>query len=277
MRLGAPIFESVLNPEGWIAAVRRLGYRAAYCPLDASANSATVQGYAEAARRADIVIAEVGAWSNPISPDREVREAALAKCKQQLDLADRIGARCCVNIAGSRGPQWDGPDPANLTEETFGLIVDTVREIIDSVKPLRTFYALEAMPWVWPDSPDSYLRLISAIDRPGFAVHLDPVNMINSPSRYYSNGDFIRECFAKLGPYIKTCHAKDILLSGRLTVHLDEVPPGSGGLEYPVFLRELARLDADIPIMLEHLPDAQAYLLAAGHIRKVADREHVSL
>ena len=58
------------------------------------------------------------------------------------------------------------------------------------------------------------------------SVHLDPVNMICSPQRYFNNAAFLRECFAKLGPYIKSCHAKDILLRDTLTVHLDEMRPG---------------------------------------------------
>ena len=137
------------------------------------------------------------------------------------------------------------------------------------VRPTRTYYALETMPWSFPYSPDSYLRILNAIDRPRFAVHLDPVNMISSPERFYGNAEFLRECFAKLGPYIKTCHAKDIALSGRLTVHLDEVRPGLGGLDYRVFLAELNRLDPDIPLMLEHLSTPEEYALAAEYIRGV--------
>lgn len=269
MRLGGPIFDKVTDPESWAAAVLRSGYRAAYCPVSADTDDATAQAYVAAAKRADIVIAEAGAWSNPISPDAGVRGAALNKCKEQLALADRIGARCCVNIAGSRGDQWDGPHPDNFTEDTFDLIVETVRDIIDSVRPTRTYYALETMPWSFPYSPDSYLRILNAIDRPRFAVHLDPVNMISSPERFYRNAIFLRECFAKLGPYIKTCHAKDIALSGRLTVHLDEVRPGLGGLDYRVFLAELNRLDPDIPLMLEHLSTPDEYALAAEYIRGV--------
>ncbi len=51
---------------------------------------------------AGIIIAEVGAWSNPMSTDPEEARAALAKCQTQLALAEEIGARCCVNISGSR-------------------------------------------------------------------------------------------------------------------------------------------------------------------------------
>ena len=133
------------------------------------------------------------------------------------------------------------------------------------------------MPWIFPDSPQSYLRLLEAINRPQFGVHLDPVNMINSPSRLFHNADFVRECFRLLGPHVLCCHAKDIAFSGKLTVHLDEVRPGLGSLDYPTFLRELNRLDPDTPLILEHLPTAEEYEAAADYIRGVAWQEGVSL
>jgi sugar phosphate isomerase/epimerase len=270
LRLGGPTFEKYEDPDGWIKAVKKLGYRAAYCPVSAGTEDDVLRAYARAAHEADIIIAEVGAWSNPISPDEATRRAAQAKCRRQLALADRIGAECCVNISGSRGERWDGPSAQNLTEETFDLIVETTRAIIDDVKPTRTYFTLETMPWAYPDSPDSYLRLLKAIDRKHFAVHLDPVNLVCSPQRYFRNGELIRECFEKLGPYVKSCHAKDILLHPRLTTHLDEVRPGTGGLDYATFLRELSKLP-NTPLMLEHLPDAEEYRLAAEYIRSVAE------
>lgn len=185
-----------------------------------------------------------------------------------MALADQIGARCCVNISGSRGEQWDGPDPENFSKDTFDLIVQTTREIIDAVNPVRSFFTLETMPWVFPDSPDSYLDLIKAIDRKQFGVHLDPVNMISSPRRYYNSGAFIKECFQKLGPYIKNCHAKDILLQSNLTVHLDEVLLGKGGLDYKVFLTELSKL-RDVPLMLEHLKTKEEYKQASDNVRRI--------
>jgi sugar phosphate isomerase/epimerase len=270
MRLGGPLFAEPDSPDSWVAAVHLAGYRAAYCPVSPEADTATIKAYAEAARKADIVIAEVGAWSNPLSPDPATAAAALEKCKASLALADRIGACCCVNIAGSCGSKWDGPDAADLTDNAFDRIVMTVRAIIDIIKPTRTFYTLETMPWMYPDSPDAYLRLIKAIDRKAFAVHLDPVNLVCSPQLYFANGRLIEECFAKLGAHIKSCHAKDILLRQNLTVHLDEVRPGEGKLDYPVFLRALSRLDTNVPLMLEHLPGEEEYRAAAAHIRRVA-------
>ena len=277
MRLGGPLFDQITDAASWVASIKAHGYSAVYCPIGPEADDATVQDYTNAARENNIVIAEVGAWSNPISPNEEERKTAIQKCQDLLAHADRMGALCCVNIAGSRSNKWDGPAADNLSPETFDLIVETTRAIIDNVNPVNTFYTLEMMPWIFPDSPMSYLRLIEAIDRPQCAVHLDPVNIVNSPSRFFDTGRLISRCFELLGPYIKSCHGKDIVLSQNLTVHLDETRPGLGGLDYAVFLKELDKLSPDIPLMLEHLPTEEEYRLAAEYIRSVAGENQIKI
>jgi len=278
IRLGGPVFKKYSNPEEWISALKELKYKAAYCPVQLGASSDEIKLYKTAAQKADIIIAEVGAWSNPIDPDETKAKAALEKCINSLALADEIGANCCVNISGSRNPEkWAGPHADNLTPDTFDLIVETTRKIIDAVKPKNTFYALETMPWAYPDSVDSYEKLLKAIDRKQFGVHLDPVNLVVSPQVYYKNGEMISEAFKKLGPFIKSCHAKDILLlEAELTPHLPEVRAGLGNLNYAVYLKELSKLK-NTPLMLEHLKTGEEYDLAANHIRSVAEKNNIFL
>lgn len=277
MRFGGPVFADTDDPELWVRELDRLGYTAAYCPVDSNASEETVAAFKKAARDADIVIAEVGAWSNPLSSDDRERKLAREQCSRQLDLADRIGARCCVNISGSRGRKWDGPDEKNLTEETFQMTVESVREIIDAVKPERTFYTLETMPWAYPDSTESYARLIDAIDRPQFGVHFDPANLVNSPQRYFNNAALIEEFVERLGQHIRSVHAKDIRLGKEFMTHLDEVRPGTGNLDYRTLLDCLDRLDRDVCLMMEHLPTAEEYDLAADYIRAVAESRDIEL
>jgi len=271
MRLGGQIREK--KPKDLaerFAMLVEAGFSAMFCPIGPDADDAAVQEVCRLAGKSDIVIAEVGAWSNPVSTDEETRRDAIENCERRLALADRVGARCCVNISGSRGRKWDGPHPGNLTDATFDLVVETVRKIIDAVRPTRTFYTLEPMPWMYPDSADAYVRLIEAIDRKAFAVHLDPVNLICSPHLYFANSALIRECFDKLGRHIRSCHAKDIILGQRLTTHLDECRPGLGALDYHEYLRQIDRLDPDMPLMIEHLKTDAEITQAAAHIRSVA-------
>jgi len=277
MRLGGQVFIADKNPESWSQALIAAGFRATTCPVNRDEELPQLQDYVREAEKLDIIISEVGAWSNPISKDETEKQSAIAHCITRLQLAEEIGARCCVNIAGSRGTKWDGPHPDNFSDETFELIVDTARQIIDDVNPSRTVFALEMMPWIFPDSADSYLQLIEAIDRPAFGVHFDPVNIICSPRTYYRNGDLIRDFIHRLGPYIRNCHAKDVLLQDKLTAHFDEVIPGQGMLDYVVFLKELNKLHPDTPLIIEHLHTNEEYAQAAGFIRSVASRLGISL
>jgi sugar phosphate isomerase/epimerase len=277
MRLGGYVFLEDKNPDNWAHALKQAGFRATTCPINGEDDLSELDGYMKAAEKNDILISEVGAWSNPISRNEETRQNAIAYCIRRLELAEQIAARCCVNIAGSRSDRWDGPDPDNFSDDTFDLIVETTREIIDAVKPERTVFALEMMPWVFPDSADTYLALIKAIDRKGFGVHFDPVNIVSSPRVYYRNGEMIRDFIAKLGPYIRNCHAKDTLLHSKLTVRLDEVIPGQGALDYRTFLTELNKLDPDTPLIIEHLSTNEEYSQAASYIRSVAAELQISL
>jgi len=275
VRLGGPVPGRFDDPALWVKAVKSLGYSAALCPVQPGTSSELINAFRSEAKRNNIVIAEVGVWNNMLDPDENARNEAIKKNIISLQLADEIRASCCVNISGAKGEIWDGPYPDNYTEETFGQIVETVRYIIDQVKPENTFYTLEPMPYMLPDSPDTYLELFKAIDRNRFAVHLDPVNMISSPQRYFNNAAFLRECFSKLGPYIKSVHAKDITIMPELTVHLEERRPGLGSLDYAIFLQEMSRLK-NIPMMMEHLEKQEDYVLAAEYIRQVGSKSGIS-
>jgi sugar phosphate isomerase/epimerase len=275
VRLGGPVPGSFNDPGDWVKAVRSLKYSAAICPVEAGAPSDLIRSFSAEAKKNNILICEVGVWNNVLGPDEIARKKAIEKNVLSLQLADEIGACCCVNISGAKGEIWDGPYPDNYAGETFDQIVETVRYIIGQVKPTHTYYTLEPMPYMLPDSPDTYLELIKAISRDRFAVHLDPVNMISSPQRYFKNADFLRECFAKLGPYIKSVHAKDIAIMPQLTVHLEERRPGAGSLDYAVFLKEMSKLQ-DIPMMMEHLDNQEDYALAAGYIRRIGSETGIS-
>jgi len=278
MRITAPLFGDVSTPEKWLAELKRKGFTAANeLPVGPDDRDGLVDEFVRAARENDIVIGEVGAWSNPLHPDREERANARAHCKRQLAFADRISARCAVNIAGSRGRKWDGPHPGDLTDETFEMIVEMVREIIDDVKPENTFYTIEPMPWMYPHTTDSYKRLIKAVERDAFAVHFDPVNMISSPEKYFYNGDLVREFIGELAPFIRACHAKDIILGDQLTVHLDECCPGDGGLDYAAYLAEVDKLDPDTPLILEHMKREEDFDRGLAYIRRIAEEEGVRL
>jgi sugar phosphate isomerase/epimerase len=273
IRLGGPIFLKSDDPGELAREHRRWGYSAAYCPAARVDDGDRVRAIRTAYAAEQVVIAEVGAWRNMLDPDAQKRADNLRYVTERLALADLVEARCCVDIAGSYNPTvWYGAHPKNLSQEFFDATVENCRKVIDAVKPRKTTFSIEMMGWSLPDGPDSYLKLIRAVDRPTFAVHMDVCNAINSPDRFYRNSAFIKECFAKLGKWIVSCHAKDLAWIPEYNVHFREVVPGKGQMDYETYLGELSKLPVEAPLMLEHLQTAEEYTEGKNYIRSVGDR-----
>jgi sugar phosphate isomerase/epimerase len=255
---------------------RRLGYTAAFCPNGSPGDTARVNAIRNAFAAAGVLIAEVGAWRNMMTPDPAARKANVEFVTRQLALADELGVKCCVDIAGSfDGNTLSGPHPKNLSQEFFDGTVENCRKIVDAVKPRIAKFSIEMKAWDIPDGPDAYLKLIHAIDRTTFGVHIDICNIVNSPIRYYNNTALIHETFQKLGQWVLSCHAKDLKWVPQVNVNFVEVPPGQGGIpgqgggiDYHAYIAEVSK--AGVPLMLEHFNTNEEFKQGAQYIRKVA-------
>ena len=277
MRIGGGVERPYSNPQEWYQIVEEMGYRAVLTPVAWNTPQAEKEAYMECIREHDLVLGEVGAWVNPLATDEQERKNALEYCKRQLQLAEDLGANCCVNIAGGRNAQWDGYGLDNYQPDTYALIVDSVREIIDAVNPTRTFYTLEPMPWMVPSSPEEYLQLLKDVDRKGFGVHLDFTNMINCPERFVKRDAFIESCFKLLAPYIKSVHGKDVIMENSLPCIIREVMPGKGVVDYQKVVKLCESLGNQTTLFVEHLPDAESYKQAAAFVREQAILAGVTL
>ena len=271
MRLGGTVCCS--DPAAWEERLEASRFRAVTAPFTCETPREEIDRYMDITDRHDVRIAEVGVWRNYF--DREKGQENLEFAKRQLALADELGIPCCVNIAGTDSPMgWDAADPGNYTAEMYGRVIASVREILDDVRPKTACYCLEPMPWMVPDGPDEYLRLIRDVDREHFAAHMDFVNMISSPQRFLKAESFIEECFAKLAPWIRSTHLKDSRMDPmRLTTVLEECSPGEGALDFSRVLKIMDRyLPGDAPVLLEHMSTFEEYERAYRVVAAVAEK-----
>ena len=269
MLLGGTVTGACSGVPEWEELLKRSRFRAITAPFSCRTPEKEIREYCDAIRRCGVKIAEIGVWKNLMDPDGKAAAEAMAYAKGQLALADELGIPCCVNIAGTAGTAgWDAADRSNYTAETYDRIIRQTREILDEVQPKRSFYCIEPMPWMMPDGPDEYLQLLREVDRKQFGVHMDFVNMINSPRRALAPEDFIEECFRKLGPYIKSTHIKDSRMDPmRLTTVIEECSPGEGGLDYGRVVRILENyLPEDAPVLLEHMQTEEEYRAAYDYV-----------
>ena len=186
----------------------------------------------------NVVIAEVGAWVNMLDPDAEKRAKNLRYVIERLALAEAVGARCCLDIAGSYNPKvWYGPHPKNLSQEFFDATVENCRHVIDEVKPKRTKFTIEMMGW-------SHSR------RAGFVSEADPrrgplglrrphgrLQRHQQPRQVLPQRRIHYRVLPQAGAVDRflPCQGSAVGLS-ELNVHFLEVVPGRGEVDYRTYL-----------------------------------------
>lgn len=269
MRLGLSTNFNEKSAEKWAKKMVSLGCKSVVFPLNCEAPDDQIDQYVEAARANDLMIAEVGIWRNGLDRRENERKQNVEYSIGQLALADRIGARCAVNVAGSCGARWDGGYKENFSQEMWDMTVEMAQTVIDAVKPKNTYFTLEPMPWMVPTGPKEYLKLIDAVDRDRFAVHMDIINMINCPERYFFHEDFLEETFDLVGDRIKSCHLKDIKLLDGFTFQLKECACGEGVFNIEKYVALAEKYDVDMPMIIEHLSSDDEYI---KNIKYVSER-----
>ncbi|WP_173472382.1 sugar phosphate isomerase/epimerase family protein [Eubacterium ruminantium] len=274
MILGGTVTGEFKTPEEWEELLIRSGFKAITAPFCCEDDENLIRKYMDIIERNHVKISEIGVWRN-ILIGQDIDYAV-----NQLKLADKLGIECCVNIVGTVSSlSWDAADVSNFTDDNYVTIVKSIRQVIDKAAPTKAYYTVEPMPWMIPDGPDVYLKLIDDVDRERFAVHMDFVNMINSPRRFLCACDFVEDCFKKLSPFIKSTHIKDSRMNlTKYTTHIDECPPGEGNLDYPKILQILDKyLPKDGAILLEHMSTFEEYDKAFKYVKNAAEKAGVEV
>lgn len=256
------------SPEEWAEKHAALGLKCVNFPVTFEAGRDVYMAYKNAADKAGLVIAEVGVWKNTMAADSDEKKKWIEYAVNQLRMADEIGAVCCVNVAGTpHGPRWDGGYRENFSRDTWKQTVEMIQQIIDTAKPSRTKYSIESMPWMIPTGPEEYADLMNDVNRSEFAAHLDVVNMITTPQRYFFNDRFLLDCFSILKGQIVSCHLKDILLKQEYTFQLQECACGEGELNLELYRDLATEANATMPMIIEHLNSDDEYIQSVQYVK----------
>lgn len=281
MRLGGYVYDYMPNARGYVEKLKEKNYKAAYCPdyLVSSNQTKEITELREELRKNDIILAEVGAWCNPLSPDASEAKKAKEYVIDRLRLADQLEAGCCVNIIGSASTEnWYAPAAENFTSEFRKRAVEVYQEIIDSVKPVNTKMAFEVMPFGFLDCIEEYVDFLKQMNRKEAAVHLDLINLIHDPRTLYEHKNIFAEAVKSLGDKCVSAHLKDIVIDkDPFNTNMIEVLIGTGEVDIQYMAECLNTISADLPVMLEHLPDEQTYDTATRNFTKIAKEAGVNL
>jgi len=230
-----------------------------------------------ACKKYDVIIYEVGGYTNLIHPDPARLRENLKRLAHCIEVAESVNCRMVGTVAGCRASKnLIVPHPDNWTLETWKLLVKSIKQVLSDTSGMKAAIGMEAQVTTNIDCPLAHKRLMEDVGGERLKVNLDPVNMM-SLAKYYRTTELVNECFDLLGEDIIGCHAKDTFIwPDKQTVHVQEVCPGKGVLDYEQYLVRMSRLSWPRALEPEHIPDEE-YPEAKAYIEKIAARVGVKI
>jgi sugar phosphate isomerase/epimerase len=192
-----------------------------------------------------------GYWQNLVTPDEAVRGEAVKTLRAALRIAAALGSRAVETGPGSMNP--DGPwfpHPSNWTFDARRQLLKSLRECARAAEDLGVYLTLEGHQLVTLDSAEVTKEILDEVDSAWVRCDFDSANWITLPT-VFNTGPAIDHMFDVLGDHIVSCHAKDIWVENRLTVHLQDGCPGKGLMDFKTLFIRMEQLNPDYPIIVE--------------------------
>ncbi|MDQ3249658.1 MAG: sugar phosphate isomerase/epimerase [Chloroflexota bacterium] len=244
-----------LTPE-MCQQVRSLGFSGIFTRFRQNDPRTTTQ--AEAQRVRDLLAGEgvrfyqaTGFWQNMITPDETLRKEAVRTVQAALRLAGWMGARGIDTGPGSLNP--DGPwfpHPDNWNATSRRQLVKTLNECKGAAEEAGVYLSLECHQLVTLKTAEIAREILDEVDSPWVRNDYDSANWITLETLYDTAGA-LNHHFDVLGKHIVSCHAKDIWIENKLTLHLQDGCPGKGLMDFKTLFQRMEALDPDYPVIAE--------------------------
>ena len=203
--------------------------------------------------RQEIKIAAIFGYYNVVDPELQRRKQGEARMECFLSNWKRLGCPVISTETGTLNAksQWL-ESPENAGEAAFRQCRAALERMARTAEKAGAILSIEPYWRNVIDSVERAERLFREVRSPALRLVMDPCN-------YFRKEDLARmqpmlaEMFRRLGDRIVVAHAKDVKASAEGT---DLPAAGKGGLDYPLYLRLLAQLDREMPLLLEHLAAA---------------------
>jgi sugar phosphate isomerase/epimerase len=190
-------------------------------------------------------------YYNVVAPNLEHREAGEHRMQTMIENWERFGSPIISTETGSFNPksEWE-TDPKNDTEEGYKECRAVFEKLARAAEKTKAVIAIEGY---WKNvigTPERAERLFKDISSPSLKLTMDPCN-------YFRNEDLpkmkpmLRDLFKRVGSQTVLAHAKDV--KGNADGSQSLPAAGLGSMDYPVYLRLLAQLDRELPLIIEHL------------------------
>ncbi|OUC07262.1 hypothetical protein RY27_15920 [Litorilinea aerophila] len=112
------------------------------------------------------------------------------------------------------------------------------------------FLSLESHQLVTLKTPEITREILDEVGSPWVRCDYDSANWITLDTIFDTTAA-LNHHFDLLGDHIVSCHAKDIWIENRLTLHLQDGCPGKGLMDFKTLFRRMEALNPDYPVIAE--------------------------
>ena len=231
----------------------------------------------ETFRDHNLPISCISGYTNIIHPDKAERERRVGYLKEIIRHAQYLGTPYVISETGTYNTESDWVHhPKNKTEEGFEECRKVIADLSQFAYDHGAIFLLETYVNNVVGSVEETVKMFAQVDHPGLGLLMDPTNYFETHNIDRMD-EILNKVFDTLSDKIKIGHAKDVKRSGddKTEKHADigdtdaleshtfrgvgeiELPaPGLGSLNYDLYLKRLAQKHPNIPMIIEHLDEA---------------------
>ncbi|ARK29534.1 sugar phosphate isomerase/epimerase family protein [Halalkalibacter krulwichiae] len=174
----------------------------------------------------------------------EKRQENLARFKELLRYAPLFGAPIVAVEVGKMPIQ-------EVTDQDWETLKSSLSELIYEAQKWGVTIGIEPANDHLIGSAKSLKRMLDELPSTHLGVVLDPGNLLTADN-FHKQDEVIQEAFDLLGERIVACHAKDRMIDEH--GEIQTVTPGTGQMNYDLYLSLLQSYKPQCDIIMEHTP-----------------------
>lgn len=228
-------------------------------------------------RAHDLQIVAISGYTNIIHPDMDQRKANVNRLKEIIRNGRALGTPYVISETGTYNTESEWMhDPKNKTEEGFETCRAVIAELAQEAYDHGSMFLLETYVNNVVGSVEETVKMFAQVDHPGLGLLMDPTNYFEDHNIDDMDG-ILNQVFDTLADKIMMAHAKDVARSDddKSEKHADigdddalashtfrgvgEIvlnAPGTGVLNYDLYVKRLAEKHPNMPVIIEHLDEA---------------------
>jgi sugar phosphate isomerase/epimerase len=213
-----------------------------------SLDDSNVKIISEAFKKANVNVAMLGCYFNPIHSNKLKVEKSINYFIKNLELAHYFSCSYVGTETGSYNDDKWTYHPANHTVEAFIQVAEVFKILVESAKRYNATILVEPAYNHVIYNAIILQKLLNIInDEEHLKVTIDLFNLLNVEN-YHQYKEIFIDCLEKFGPKIKIIHLKDFIFNNQQLV---QTSLGDGMIDFDFIFNNIRKYNLDATMIFE--------------------------